>query len=174
LPRIGFGALSDADREGALMTLAHLDAAWARFVATSITTTSQRDQLTAHRLDWVRVEYHRARFSSLAIANEAALCVRDDGTELTAVAGEAGVHTVRVRDWLDAEPPALRSALLGAGVGDLLGPLADDDAFALVQVIGKQLPSLDDPQIAARASSAALQYAATRAVNDHIRWEVSW
>ncbi len=174
LPRVGFAAWSDADRQSALTTLARTDAAWTRFVASVSTPTALRDQLTAHRLDWVRVEYQEARFPSLAIANEAALCVRDDGTELAVIAAEAGVRTVRVIDWLDAESPARVALLLGAGVGDLLGPLSDHDEFALVQLTGKQLPSLDDPVVTARASHAALDHAATRIANDHIRWEVTW
>lgn len=174
LPRVGFAAWSDTDRQSALITLARTDAAWTRFVAAVITPTALRDQLTTHRLDWVRVEYQQARFPLLAIASEAALCVRDDGAELAVIAAEAGVCTVRVNHWLDAEPAARRASLLGAGVGDLLGPIDDHGEFVLVQLTGKQLPSLDDPMIAKRASDAALHYASARAMNDHICWEVSW
>lgn len=174
LPRAGFAAWSASDRQSALTTLARLDAAWARFATTSITPIALRDQLIAHRLDWVRVDYQLALFPSAAIANEAALCVREDGIALAAVAVEAGVPTTRICHCLDAEPPAQRAALLGASIGALLGPHADHGDFRLMQLIGKQLPSLDDPTISERASTAALQHASARATNDHVRWDVSW
>ena len=66
------------------------------------------------------------------VASEIALCVREDGGDLTATAKEAGLSALDVRWYLDDVDAVLRERLIGARPGELLGPIPCDGAFALI------------------------------------------
>ena len=90
------------------------------------------------------------------VMREAALCVRLDGRELSDVAGDAGAQLQETSVLLDDAERLLRTWLLAAHPGDLVGPLATGDDHRLVRRRRRMPPSLDDPGCAARAEDTII------------------
>lgn len=157
-----------------LDALARLEAAWRRFAARQVTPQSIRQQVAAHRLDWVRFSVRSVFLTDSDAAREAALCIREDGQDPAGVAAEAGAE-FQEGDWyLDEADPVLRDHLLGARGGDVLGPLRLNGGFAVVLVLAKQPPSEDDPALLARAEKVLLDRAVAREVESRVRWNEPW
>ena len=69
----------------------------------------------------------------------------------------------------DVEPP-LRTRLLAANPGDLIGPLATRDRYQLVLLVRQVAPSLDDPMVRVRAEAWLIKRALAGEVNRHVNW----
>lgn len=129
-----------------------------------------RRQLANHWLEWVRVGARYVILGDEQAAREIALSIREDGRGLDEVAADARVEVQDRRAYLDALPPALRDPLLTAGRGDVLGPVPLDGRFAVLVVDDKVAPSLDDPDVLARATTAILDGWVEREITDRVRW----
>lgn len=149
--------------------LAELDDVLPRFRDNVVTPEAVHAVVTRQRLDWLRVELDEAVFDNEGAAREAALSVRYDGLSLSEVSALAGARhrrrTVRLEE-LDAD---LRSAVLGAGEGDLAGPIASE-GFLLVHVRSKTLPSVEDPDVRDRAVDLVTSTALRHEVEERVRW----
>ena len=163
----GLGRPVDADR---LAALARLEAAWRRFAAQQMTPQAIREQLAAHRLDWMRLRVRAVLLADLDAAHEAALCIREDGRDPAEVAAEAGAKFWEGDWYLDEADPALRDHLLGARGGEVLGPLPLDKEFMVVSILAKQPPSENDPALLARAERVLLDRAVSREVESRVKW----
>jgi hypothetical protein len=70
----------------------------------------------------------------------------------------------------------LQPTLISAAPGDLVGPLsigANGDGrgrWLLARVRDKIVPTLDDPEIRARAEEAVVDAAIRRAIEQHVTW----
>jgi hypothetical protein len=129
-----------------------------------------RGAIEARRLDWVRLDVQDLGFDREAAAREALLCLRQDGDSLEAVAATAHTAPLESRLYLEDVDPAARPELLGAGPGDLVGPLRLGEEFHLLLVRNKALPSERDPEVWRRAES----YLRTAAVEQEIQARVRW
>ncbi len=138
--------------------LAPLELAYARF-SSRIDDTEARRELERRQVEWTRVHVRQLTCKGEHVAREAALCVRMDGRPLEDVAIEAGASIERRRVELRHVDEPLRSKLLGARVGQLLGPLPYGPDHLLVEVLEKHPPSFDDPELAQRARECALERA---------------
>jgi hypothetical protein len=127
-------------------------------------------EVAAHHLDWIVVDYELVPFRDEEAAREAALCVRTDGAKLAEVARRAGSADHRTTVFLEQADTALRSYLLGARDEEVLGPFRWREGFAVLRVIAKKLPSIDDPRIRDRARRSALAGAVKREILDRVRW----
>jgi len=68
---------------------------------------------------------------------------------------------------------ALQPALMSAAPGDLIGPLSlgnGSGPWLLARVREKVVPTLEDPDIRARAEEAAVGAAVRRAMEQHVSW----
>jgi hypothetical protein len=153
-----------------LETLARLDVVWHRFAAAEATPEGVRSLISAHRLEWIRVSARVVTTADGDVANEIALCVRQDGSDLAVSAKEAGLQAVDARWYLDDIDASLRERLVGARPGDLLGPLPHVGGFILISVVDKVLPTESDPEICERAERALL----ARTVDGEIGRRVTW
>jgi hypothetical protein len=108
------------------------------------------------------------------MAHEAALWVREEGMELTAVAVRAKTALYRSRFYLDQIEPALQPHFLGARKGELLGPFRVGGGFALFWVLDKVPPLSDDPDIRERAKQGVLQRLIDDAIDRRVHWYSSW
>ena len=161
----------DPDRLARRLTrLRRLEVAQAKFRDEVTTPEAVRRAVEHHRLEWVRLDCVVAHFASEAHAREAALCVREDGMSLTEVAEGAKADIQEVELLLSEMEPNLRTALLGAQSGDLVGPLRSGEEWALFGVRGKSLPALDDPATAELAAAEAAESAVRVQVSRRIRW----
>ena len=126
--------------------------------------------LDSRYLDWLRLDAETAVFEDRDTAAEALLCVRDDGWSLSeaAHAGRARLrrHRLLVED-VDADA---RPHLVRARDGDLLGPLPLGGQPALVRVLRKDAPSLEDDELRLKATRELVGTAAAREVADRVEW----
>jgi len=153
-----------------LESLARLELAWRRFVGTQLTADAVRSIVDTHRLEWIRLSVRTASLPARDIANEIALCVRDDGRDFAATCAEAGLHVTEATWYLDQTDRRLQDALVAARPGELLGPLPVDDAFVLVAVLDKVLPAETDPHVRQRAERALLDRLVAREIQDRVTW----
>lgn len=150
--------------------LVNLELAWRRFAADEATPEAIRAQIAASRLEWTRVAVRSAFLKELPVAQEAALCVREDGRDLAEVAAEAGAQLEEAEWYLGEVSDGLRERLLAARIGELVGPVAVDDGFVVVSVLDKQLPMPEDPDVRARAERVVLARAAEREIASRVQW----
>jgi hypothetical protein len=159
-------ALAD-EREAPLERLL---AAADRLRATLVTEEEVEREVAAHALEWLRVEGQVLAVVTEDAAREVALCVREDGRPLAEVAAEAGSDPQRLSVYLCDVESGLGAILLAAREGELLGPLPQDGAFALVLVERKQQPDASDPEVRRKASERLVSRALERAVAERVEW----
>ena len=169
----GLPGLSPSACRARLEKVARLDIAWRRFAAAEASPEAVRSLIGAHGLEWIRVTARVVTAPDGDVASEIALCVREDGGDLTATAKEAGLSALDVRWYLDDVDAVLRERLIGARPGELLGPIPCDGAFALISVVDKQLPAAGDPEVQTRAERALLARTVDREVGSRVAWHVA-
>ena len=118
--------------------------------ATAVTDVARRRKLEAIGMSLVRVEVQTLVVDSEAAGREAVLCVRNDHEPLAQVAADAGYPSDRIETWIDDFEPNARRHLLGATVGDAVGPLADGGKFTVYQLLRRDEPSLARAEVAQR------------------------
>jgi hypothetical protein len=151
-------------------SLPGLEAAFQWFRDRALTPAAVTAEIASHHLDWICVDCQWVAFPDIQGAREAALCVREDGRELTDVAVDARADVGRARLYLDEVEPGWRDHLVSASTGDLLGPLAADTGFALVLVGEKVLPSPDDVGVRRRAEAALVERALELEISHRVTW----
>lgn len=154
------------------LDLAAVDACWERFCRDAASPQAIEREVHAQHMDWLRLDCRWLAHGQEDVVREAALCVREDGRDLAAVAGDAGVRLEKQMVFLESAEPALRGHLLGARPGDILGPVLLGDEFRLIEVIAKRAPTADDPEIRERAARAVIERAVQGEVANRVRWAV--
>lgn len=149
---------------------ADVDHAVDRLRAAVVTDDALRDEVARRQLDWLGVELEEARFADEHAAREAVLGVRDDGLALAEVCTLAGVDHVRRHASLDEVDAALRPAVLGAPLGDVVGPVPVPGGFVVARVESKVVPTVDDPDVRRRATEAVVATALRRATEERVQW----
>ncbi len=157
-------------RRQRVQALAALEATWRRFAAGVATPEALRALIGARRLEWVRVVMQGVLTPDEDVAREVAMCVRADRRPLDEVAEEAGQRAETLEWWLDELDGPLRDALVGAQVGELMGPLVWKEQHLVFTVQAKQLPVEDDPAVRARAEQALLARTVDREVANRVTW----
>jgi len=150
--------------------LVSLESAFQRARSATPSQDLVRRQLANHWLEWVRVKARHVVLADDQAAREIVLSVREDGLGLDEVAADAGVEVHRTDASMDTLPPELRDSLLAAGLGDVLGPMPLAGSFAVFVVDDKVVPSLENPAVLARATTAIFDGWVERAIIDRVRW----
>jgi hypothetical protein len=153
-------------------SLARLELLFSHFQKEIVTAKAVKDRIASRYLDWIRFECGYVRFASEAEANEAAMCVRDDGLALDEVARDAKRPLGHAVMYLDEVEASLKQHLLGAQKSSLVGPVKSGDEYALYWLIEKQMPTEQDPQIIERAEAAILKAAVSHEINNRVQWLV--
>ena len=161
------GAEDIGDRAALIATLIR-EADAARGRAPSLPEVEH--EIAAHGLDWIRIEAETLELTDGEAAREAALCIRVDGRTLADVADECGLPAnVLVLYLADAEPE-LRTALISASPGELIGPIERGAGHVLLQIHGKTEPNADDPEVERRAAAVLTARAIERELRDRVLW----
>ena len=126
--------------------------------------------LRARRLPLLRVAAEVALFPSTSMANEALLCVTQDGEALQAVAERAGASLARATSFMEDIPEPLGQRLLSAAPGEFLPPMQGEEGFVVYRVLEKLEPDLSDPEVRARVEALLLNEAFGALMGEHIRW----
>lgn len=151
-------------------TLADLDDVMDELRQSIVTERALEDVIGHRRLDWLRVAMEQVHFHHEGAAREAVLSVRDDGLSLTDVSALANARRTTRTALLEELGGPMRAAVLGAGEGELLGPVARDDGFVLARVESKTVPTLHDPEIRQRAVDVVVSAAIRREAQERVRW----
>lgn len=150
--------------------LDRVDELWRRLVEESATPTRLASALRRRHLDWLRVDWEQAVFRTRDAAREGVLCVRDDGWSLAEAAAAAGTRLEPRSAVLEEVDADLRRELLRSRVGELVGPLRHGDGWAVLHVRAKGPPSLQAPEVRARALAAVADATVAGEVTDRVRW----
>jgi hypothetical protein len=150
--------------------LARMEEEHAAFVQRALTPEAAAKALELRNADWVRLSYTALEFPEAGMASEAALLVREDGLTPADVAGRAGVALHERDTFLEDVEPELTEFLLSAPTGELVGPLAVRNGFALVCVNEKVAPTLADPVIQDRLQEEVPRRALEREMRNRVRW----
>lgn len=132
--------------------------------------TEVEREVAAHTLDWIRIEAETLELADPEAAREAALCVRVDGRPLTDVAEECGVPAISLVLFLADADPELRTALISASPGQLIGPVERPGGHMLLQLLAKAEPTADDPEVERRAAAVLAARAVERGLRDEVVW----
>jgi hypothetical protein len=150
--------------------LAALEDLFDRFADDVATRRRLEALVDARYLDWLRLDAATAVFEDQDTAAEALLCVRDDGWSLSEAAHAGHARLRRHRLLVEEVDPATRPHLVRARDGDLLGPLPLGGQPALVRVLRKDAPSLEDDELRLKATRELVGTAAAREVADRVEW----
>jgi hypothetical protein len=155
--------------------VAALELAVERFRGDVVTPKAVADQVAAHHLDWIRVEYQTLAYPSESMAREALLCAREDGMSFLELATESELADLREEEqWIGEITGPLHAMLLGAMPGEVMGPFSLPKGHALLCLTSKRLPTADDEQVRSRAELAALRRALTHELQSRVQWLVEF
>jgi hypothetical protein len=118
----------------------------------------------------IRVVLERASFASREIAEEALLCVRDDGEPLQEVAARTTGRFAVTTSFAESLPESLQQRCLSALPGEVFPPMQDDDGHAVVRLVEKIEPDLGDGEVRGRVEQWLLDSRFAQLVRAHIRW----
>ena len=157
-----------------LELLARLEMSLHRFRDEIVSSCDVDAEIAQRRLDWIRLYCELALFPDEQVAREAILCLRDDHQTLGDIAARARTTAREIFLCLEDVETGWRSTLLAASPGEVLGPLRMGEHVAVLAVRDKLIPTSQDPEIQQRAQRAAFDRAVERAVQAHIKWQISF
>ncbi len=153
--------------------LAELELFFKDFCRKTATPGMIRQQVHNHSMDWIRFDLVSATFLNRQAAQEAVLCVKEDGRDIVEVAAEAKVKSDRQYLYFHQLDPSISDRFWGAQKGELLGPIELTTGFILYYVIDKNLPSADDPEIERKAEETLINSIIDREINNRVKWHTS-
>ena len=127
-------------------------------------------EIARHGLDWTRLDLAVLELEDQGAAQEAAMCIRVDGSGIDEVAAAARAPVSHMSVYLGDLEPWLQPSLLAAQPGELVGPVEEDDQFVLLAVNDRKPASPADPELRRRAESALVERAVRRATESRVRW----
>ncbi len=141
-----------------------------RYRRQAITPEAIRRDVSHHHLEWIRIDCKMLSFDDLARAQEAALCVREDGMVLDEVSADAHVPAFDSRFYLDELDPDLRAVFLAAKPVDLIGPMLFEGSHTLFRILDKVMPHEQDSEIRRRAEQSVVARGRADEVQRRVRW----
>lgn len=141
-----------------------------RFCLTQLSEPALIAEIDDNKLGWIHLDLRVLIHHDEMVAQEAALCVRMDSREMADVAADAGARLQERSLLLDDAEPILKTRLLAAAPGDLIGPLAIASDHQLMLVVRRVPPSLDDAMVRRRAEETIINRALSAEVNRHVNW----
>ena len=162
--------LSEKPLTPPLEALATLGRGRDRFCTAQLHERALAAEIENNKIGWTRLDLRVLIHPDEMVMREAALCVRLDNRELADVAADSGAQLDDVSLLLDDAEPTLRTRLLAASSGELIGPLATKTGHRLVLVLARIPPSMDDPVVRCRAEKAVINRALAAEVNRYVNW----
>ncbi len=163
LERIG------ADRDW-LDTMLRMDAAYRRQCDLLLNDQARERMLHAMRLPLTRIEVEVLALQSEDAAQEALLCVSQDGVAVSDLARECGYPYRRVDLRLGDLDEELRRVFVSAAPGEVLEPMEDGGAHQLCRLVGKTEPDLADAETRDRVDQRILDSFFGDLTARHVRW----
>jgi len=164
-PWVGIAASDET-----VLRVRRMEKAYADRRSRELSDDKVRAAIASRPLDWTRFEAAQLLLPSEPMAAEAALRVREDGDKLADVAADVGRPLDTWCGFLDGATGSLRSRLLGASEGALIGPLPEEGGHLLIHVVSRRPPRADDPEVWAHAEERVWAEVASRAM-EAVQWE---
>ncbi len=103
-------------------------------------------------LDWTHFDCQVVHLRDPGVADELLLCIHRDREALVpTLAHRAGAEVTRRSFFLQDVPEHVRSRLLGAQAGEVVGPVDEGTGASMLLVERRRAPSLEDEQLVAMA-----------------------
>lgn len=141
-----------------------------RFGAAQVVESTLAREVRDNNVGWTRFDLQYLVHADDMVVREAALCVRLDGRNLGDVAADVGVPLHETSLLLEDAEPVLRTRLIAASPGEVVGPHATESGHQLVHVVRRVPPTLDDAGVRRRAEEAITRRALAAQVNRHVNW----
>ncbi len=165
--------LGQIDREKAWLDHAlEAEAAYRARSGSLVNPQARAEELSSLRLPLTRFELEVIQFDSLDAANEALLCVREDGMTMKEVADEGGYPYRQSQVVLENVNEDWQQKYLSVSPGAVLGPIEQGDVFEIGRVTSKIEPSLEDEMVSGRVQQAILQRHFDELCGVHIQWRL--
>ena len=161
------GAVASDDRRA---LIAHIAASAAEARIALAAAANVEREIANRALEWTRIDADLLQLGDLDTAREAALSVRVDGRSLADVARDCNAPLERRTLYVEEAEQERLTELLGAGPGELIGPVARGDGFLVVHVRERSRPSADDPELRRRAEDYLVRHAIERELERRVRW----
>lgn len=149
-----------------------MEAAYRRQCEKLLTKDAREREVSALRLPLTRLEMEMIELESRDAANEAFLCVRDDGMSMQEVAAEGRYPYRRTELVLEEIPDELQQRFLSLSPGNVLEPTPRDDGYVLSRLLGKTEPKADDPEVRARIERRILERYFSDLTASRIQWRI--
>jgi hypothetical protein len=127
-------------------------------------------QVESHQLEWTAFDLTVLTLRDEMVAREAAMCVKLDGRSLPDIAAAAGAQLHEDRVLLDDVETSLRTRLIGAYPGDLIGPVDVGRQYDVVLVVRRIAPKLQHHEVRRRAAELVISKALAAEVNRRVNW----
>lgn len=134
-----------------------LEAAYRQRCETLLVPQARQRELATLRLPLTRFEMEVIELESRDAAQEALLCVREDGMSMEEVATEGRYPYHRVACLLEDLSDDLQPRFLSVVNGEVLEPMVRGEGFQLYRVTRKIEPQPDDPAIQTRIEQRLLE-----------------
>jgi hypothetical protein len=129
-------------------------------------------ELSSLRLPLTRLEVEVIELESRNAANEALMCVRDDGMSMEDVAREGRYPYRRSELVLEEIAPELQQKYLSLTPGSMLEPTGHADGFVLSRLLAKHEPSADEAPVRARIEQRILERHFADLTSSRVDWRV--
>ena len=150
-----------------------LEAAYRRRCEQRLTPDAMQRELGSVRLPLTRFEVELIELESRDAANEAFLCVRDDGMSMAEVAREGRYPFRQTELVLEQIPDDLQQKFLSLTPGSLLDPTRRDDGYVLTRLLKKLEPKLEQPEVRQRVEQRLLARHFADLSSGRIQWRIS-
>jgi hypothetical protein len=146
-----------------------MEAAYRKRCETVLVPQARRREVTSLRLLLTRVEMEVIEVESRDAAQEALLCIREDGMTMEEVAAEGGYPYRRATLVLEDVPAHAQQMFMSASAGHISEPIPRGDGFEVCRVINKIEPQADDPALQSRIDQRLLERHFSELAGKHVQ-----
>ncbi len=137
-----------------------------------LTPEARSREVNSLRLPLTRLEVETIELESRDAANEALMCVRNDGLSMPEVAEEGRYPYRRKELLLEEIPVELQQKFLSLTPGSILDPTSREDGFVLSRLLAKHEPKVDEPAVRARVDERILARHFADVTSTRVKWQV--
>jgi len=164
------GNATSAER---LEELLRLEAIYRRKRHELLTPDNFDREMQLRRLELLGIEVESAGFPSEDMAQEARLCLVEDGASLPDVSARAQSTAYHATVFLEGLPENLQTRFLSAAPGEVFPPIEDHGEYWVYRVCRKIEPDKENGEVRRRLEHALITRYFDELVDTHIQWR-SW
>lgn len=152
--------------------LLRMEAVYRAQCAAIFSPQARQRVLSAMRLPLTRIEFETIELESLDPANEALLCIREDGTAMADLAQRCRYPYRKIDLFLDQMSQDQQQRFLAAAPGEVVQPVEDGERYLLSRLLRKIAPDLSDARVGGRVDERILDAHFAALTAKEVRWLV--